>query len=109
MSFRLVDVVTPDGHRRYVVVDGGGSIVEPIAGYLRYLDDVGKERNTLRVYGQGLAHYFAYLSENSLEFHSAGVRARAGFVAWLKRPKLAWHLEPGRPVSQARSNTTINL
>jgi len=52
----LTTVITPDGHVRYVVVDDGGSIVQPIAGYLRYLDDAGKARNTLRVYGLGLAH-----------------------------------------------------
>src|SRR5207244_2151302 len=32
-----------------------------------------------------------------------------GFVAWLKRPKQVRQLLPGRSVSQARSNTTINL
>ncbi len=37
MTFRLADVVTPDSDLRYVVVDDHGSIVEPMAGYLRYL------------------------------------------------------------------------
>jgi len=109
VRFRLVEVLTPDEHLRYVVVDVDGSVVAPIAGYLRYLDDTGKARNTLRVYGLGLAHYFAYVSEKDLDYRLAGVRARAGFVAWLKRPKLMSHLEAGRSVSQARSNTTINL
>ena len=109
VSFRLVEVLTPHEHVRYLVVDADGSVVAPIAGYLRYLDDTGKARNTLRVYGLGLAHYFAYLSEKDLEYRSAGVRARAGFVAWLKRPKQVRHLQPGRSVSQARSNATINL
>ena len=81
MSYRLAEVQTPDGHVRYVVVDAEGSVVAPIAGYLRYLDDTGKARNTLRVYGLGLAHYFAYVSEKDLDYHLAGVRARAGFVA----------------------------
>jgi integrase len=106
-SFRLTTIITPDGHVRYVVVNAGGSIVQPIAGYLRYLDDVGKARNTLRVYGLGLAHYCAYLSEKQLDYRAAGVRARAGFVAWLKRSKS--HLQAGKSVSQARSNATINL
>ena len=109
VCFRLAGVLTPDEHVRYVVVDAEGSVVAPITGYLRYLDDTGKARNTLRVYGLGLAHYFAYLSEKDLDYRSTGVRARAGFVAWLKRPKLMSHLEAGRSVSQARSNTTINL
>ena len=86
VRFRLVEVLTPDEHLRYVVVDVDGSVVAPIAGYLRYLDDTGKARNTLRVYGLGLAHYFAYVSEKDLDYRVAGVRARAGFVAWLKRP-----------------------
>ena len=59
VRFRLVEVLTPDEHVRYVVVDAEGSVVAPITGYLRYLDDTGKARNTLRVYGLGLAHYFA--------------------------------------------------
>ena len=109
VSFRLTTAITPDGHVRYVVVNAAGSIVQPIAGYLHYLDDVGKARNTLRVYGLGLAHYFAYLTETDVDYHSAGVRSRARFVAWLKRSKQLHHLEPGRSVSQARSNATINL
>src|SRR5258708_7687148 len=109
VSFRLTTVITPDGHVRYVVVDDRGSIVQPIGGYLRYLDDAGKARNTLRVYGLGLAHYFAYLTEVDLDYHSAGVRSRAGFVAWLKRSKQVRALRLGRSVSQARSNATINL
>src|SRR6266567_3679121 len=109
VCFRLAGVLTPDEHVRYVVVDAEGSVVQPIAGYLRYLDDAGKARNTLRVYGLGLAHYFAYLTEVDLDYHSAGVRSRAGFVAWLKRSKHARDLQLGRSVSQARSNTTINL
>ena len=72
VRFRLVQVLTPDEHLRYVVVDAEGSVVTPIAGYLRYLDDIGKARNTLRVYRLGLAQYFAYLSEESLEYRSAG-------------------------------------
>ncbi len=77
VRFRLVEVLTPDEHLRYVVVDVDGSVVAPIAGYLRYLDDTGKARNTLRVYGLGLAHYFAYLSEKDLDYRSAGVRRLA--------------------------------
>src|SRR5437667_917854 len=109
VCFRLAGVLTPDEHVRYVVVDAEGSVVAPITGYLRYLDDTGKARNTLRVYGLGLAHYFAYLSERDLDYLTAGMRARAGFVAWLKRPRQVRQLQPGRSVSQARSNTTINL
>jgi len=108
-SFRLTTVITPEGHVRYVVVNAEGSIVQPVAGYLRYLDDVGKARNTLRVYGLGLAHYFAYLGAKNVDYRAAGVRARAGFVAWLKGSKQIRHLTPGKPVSQARSNATINL
>jgi hypothetical protein len=109
VCFRLAEVLTPDEHLRYVVVDAEGSVVARLAGYLRYLDDIGKARNTLRVYGLGLAHYFAYLGEKDLDYRSAGVRARAWFVAWLKRPKQVRQLQLGRSVYQARSNTTINL
>jgi len=109
ISFKLTEARTPDGHVRYVVVDVSGSIVAPIANYLRYLDDAGKARNTLRVYALGLAHYFAYLSDKSLDYRAAGVRARAGFVAWLKRAQQLRQFQPGRSVVQARSNATINL
>jgi integrase/recombinase XerD len=109
MKFTLANVVTPDGRVRYVVVDGDGALVESITRYLLYLDDSGKARNTLRVYGQGLAHYFAFLTEVDLDYHSAGVRSRASFVAWLKRSKQVHDLQLGRSISQARSNATINL
>jgi hypothetical protein len=89
VSFRLTTVTTPDGHVRYVVVNDGGSIVQPIAGYLRYLDDAGKARNTLRVYGLGLAHYFAYLTEADVDCHLATINlyltAVSGFYDYLFR------------------------
>ena len=44
----VAKVVIEAGRTRYVVVDGHGELVEPIAHYLKYLDLCGMARNTLR-------------------------------------------------------------
>jgi integrase/recombinase XerD len=58
---RVQEIRTSDYHKRYVVVDGHGNLVVPVVRYLKYLNAIGRARNTLRSYAQSLSLYFTYL------------------------------------------------
>ena len=105
---RLSEVLTADQRVRYVVLDDEGNLVEPVARYLKHLDQRGYARNTLRSYGTNLQLYFEYLKQKGLDFRHLTIDDLAGFVQWLKLPSGHVKVLPSQPVVQARTNRTIN-
>jgi site-specific recombinase XerD len=106
---RVQEIVTPQHHhKRYVVVDESGDLIIPIARYLKYLDAIGRARNTLRSYAQSLSLYFTYLAQQDLDYQEVTLDDLGGFVLWLKNPYRSLKVLPVQPVVQARANTTIN-
>jgi integrase/recombinase XerD len=105
---RVQEIRTSDYHKRYVVVDGNGNLVVPVVRYLKYLNAIGRARNTLRSYAQSLSLYFTYLAQEQLEYQQVTLDDLGGFVLWLKNPYRSLKVLPVRPVTQARTNTTIN-
>jgi integrase/recombinase XerD len=107
---RVQEIVTPqDHHKRYVIVDERGDLVIPVVRYLKYLDAIGRARNTLRSYAQSLSLYFTYLAQQDLDHQKVTLDDLGGFVLWLKNPYRSLKVLPVQPVAQARSNRTINL
>jgi integrase/recombinase XerD len=105
---RVQEIRTSDYHKRYVVVDGNGNLVVPVVRYLKYLNAIGRARNTLRSYAQSLSLYFTYLVQEQLDYQQVTLDDLGGFVLWLKNPYRSLKVLPVRPVTQARTNTTIN-
>jgi integrase/recombinase XerD len=106
---RVQEIVTPQHHhKRYVVVDESGDLVIPIVRYLKYLDAIGRARNTLRSYAHSLSLYFTYLAQQALNYQEVTLDDLGGFVLWLKNPYRSLKVLPVQPVFQARANTTIN-
>ncbi len=105
---RVVEIDTQDQQRRYVVIDDEGMLVEPIVRYLKYLDRIGAARNTLRSYAIILKQYWEYLSQQQLDWQQITLDDLAQFVLWLKLPTGSLRILPAYPISQARSNRTIN-
>ncbi len=105
---RLADVQTPDGQMRYVLLDDDGSLVEPVVRYLKHLDQRGLARNTLRTYGLSLKHWFTYLRQKQLDYRGITLDDVGDFIFWLKLPYQSAKVLPSHPVTQARSNRTIN-
>ncbi|HEU5383849.1 MAG TPA: hypothetical protein VFV38_51270 [Ktedonobacteraceae bacterium] len=64
---RVVEIVTQESQRRYVVVDDKGFLVEPIVHYLKYLDRIGSARHTLRSYATMLRLYWELLSLSDIQ------------------------------------------
>jgi site-specific recombinase XerD len=53
---------------------------------VRYLNAIGRARNTLRSYAQSLALYFTYLAQEQLDYQQVTLDELSGFVLWLKNP-----------------------
>src|SRR6266567_6057186 len=106
---RVQEIRTADHQKRYVVVDECGNLVVPVARYLKYLDAIGRARNTLRSYAHSLSLYFTYLAQQNLDYQHVTLDDLGGFVLWLKNPYRSLKVLPVQPVVQARANRTINL
>src|SRR6266566_2528319 len=105
---RVVEIEIQDGQRRYVVIDEDGRLVEPIVRYLKYLDCVGSARQTLRSYAYSLKHYWEYLTQQHLNWQQITLDDLSRFILWLKLPSGSLKVLSAHPVTQARSNRTIN-
>jgi integrase/recombinase XerD len=105
---RVVKVQTSQQQQRYVVIDDEGTLVEPIARYLKYLDRIDASRHTLRSYATMLRLYWEFLSQEQLNWEQMTLDDLSRFVLWLKLPTGSLKVLPAQPVSQARSNRTIN-
>jgi len=105
---RVIEIQNQESHRRYVVIDEEGLLVEPIVRYLKYLDGIGSARQTLRSYAYALKHYWEYLVGQRLNWQQVTLDDLSRFVLWLKLPSGSLKVLPAYPVPQARSNRTIN-
>src|SRR6266567_5330019 len=105
---RVIEIQNQESHRRYVVIDEEGLLVEPIVRYLKYLDGIGSARQTLRSYAYALKHYWEYLVGQRLNWQQVTLDDLSRFVLWLKLPSGSLKVLPAYPVEQARSNRTIN-
>ena len=76
--------------------------------YLKYLDCIGSARLTLRSYAYSLMQYWEYLAQQHLDWQQVTLDDLSRFVLWLKLPSGSLKVLPASPVSQARSNRTIN-
>ena len=102
------EILIPNGLTRYIVVHANGDLVLPIARYLKYLDSIGRARNTLRSYAYDLRLYWTYLDHKQMAHNEVTLDDLAGFVLWSKNPYQSLDLMPILPVEQARTNRTIN-
>lgn len=105
---RVVEIEIQDQQKRYVVIDDTGSLIEPIARYLKYLDRINAARQTLRSYAFALRMYWEYLSQQQIDWQHVTLDELSAFVLWLKLPSGSLKVIPAHPVPQARSNRTIN-
>ena len=85
---KVVKVRTLEGKIRYYLNDDEGKPIRPVMNYLRFKDNSGYARNTLRLQCFHLKHYFAYLQELGKGYEDVCVDDLAGFLAWLKNPDI---------------------
>ena len=81
---KIVKVRTGDDKIRYYLSEDDATPVSPVLNYLKFKDNDGLARNTLRMQCLHLKDYFTYLKECSISYQEVNIDDIAGFIAWLK-------------------------
>ena len=102
-----VTCTTPDGKVRYYLADEQGVPVPEVLSYLKFLDNQGKARNTLRLSCYQLQNYYQFLEEAGKDYRDVTIDDIAMFMAWLRNPDLLKKVVPLR-LKPARKEQTIN-
>lgn len=93
---KVIELKTVEGKVRYYLAYDTGAPVPPVLKYLRFKDNAGYARNTLRMHCIHLKHFFTYLGEAGRDYEKANIDDIAGFLAWLKNPGILKKIAPLR-------------
>jgi integrase/recombinase XerD len=106
---RVVPINTSDNKTRYLLLNDVGDPVEPVLKYLKYKDNSGAARNTLRAYCYHLKLFFEYLEQEQLDYRDIGLDEMAAFMRWLQNPYGNQKVSPIAPVTSSRTARSINI
>ena len=104
---KIVQFKTTEDKVRYYLADDTGLPIEAVLLYLKFKDNAGYARNTLRMHCIHLKHYFTFLKELKKDYEKVTIDDLARFIAWLKNPDIGKRVIPLRlePMHKAQ---TIN-
>lgn len=106
-TMEVVKARNKDGYIRYYLNDDNGEPIEEVLRFLKFKDNTGYARNTLRMYCTHLKQYYDYLESREKSYQDINIDDLAGFVAWLQNPYLGCKVVPLRYES-ARLPQTVN-
>ena len=104
---RVQPVMSHDKKERYILLDDTGEIVLPVSKYLKYKDNIGAARNTLRTYCYHMKLYYEYLHISGIDYLDANIDTLAAFVRWLHSPHTDKVFAIG-PIQASRTTRSIN-
>jgi site-specific recombinase XerD len=93
---KVVELKTVEGKVRYYLADDTGVPEQPVLKYLKFKDNAGYARNTLRMHCIHLKHFFTYLGEAGKNYDRVNIDDIAGFLAWLKNSDILKKVVPLR-------------
>lgn len=106
---RVEKISLNNGDTRYIVLDDDGSLVEPVNRFIKFKDNAGRSRNTLRAYCYHLAAYFEFLKQKNLSFEEVNMETIASFLTWLQNPSRNVGLIFLDGKTRKLKNVTINV
>lgn len=105
---RVETVTTPDGKTRYMLVGSDGEPVLPVMRFIKFKDNSGAARNSLRAYCQHLKLFFEFLEQENLDCRQVSIDDMASFMRWLQNPYGNLKVIPVTPVTSPRKPATVN-
>lgn len=105
---RVEEIFTPDGKKRYLLVDDRGEPVEPVYKFLKFKDNAGKARNTLRAYCYHLKEFFEFLQQKGCDYRDIGIDEIAEFMRWLQTPHRNVKVSDIKPSHNVLKANTVN-
>ena len=105
---KVEQVITREGKTRYILLNNEGEPVEPVIKFLKFKDNSGSARETLRAYGYHLKLFFEFLGQKGLDYHDLGIDEMAEFLRWLQNPHASIKVSSISPMSPIRKPNTVN-
>lgn len=105
---QVVKVKLEKNKERYYVATDDGIPIEVIFKFIKFKDNTGYSRNTLKQYCWHLKLYFEYLEQRKLDFQNVTIDDLAHFVKWLQNPLQSVKIIPIKSKHSLRSESTIN-
>ncbi|WP_414732294.1 tyrosine-type recombinase/integrase [Acetobacterium carbinolicum] len=107
------EIKVKDNKTRYILIDYDGTPIISANKFLKFKDNSGKARNTLRAYCFHLSKYFDFLSQKELKYSDIdGIGDIAEFMRWLQEPhrdlKISTIHTPSRKLKFSTINTYIS-
>lgn len=101
-------ILTNNGKTRYVLLNNEGVFVEPVNKFLKFKDNSGSARETLRAYCYHLKFYFEFLEQKNLDYPDVGIDEMAEFLRWLQNPHMSVKVSSILPMVPIRKSNTVN-
>jgi integrase len=101
-------VITIDNKKRYMLVDDDGELVIPVNRFLKFKDNAGKARNTLRGYCYHLSSFFDFLQQKTLDYKNVSLDDVAEYMRWLQNPYRDVKITSFSGNKKILKNSTIN-
>ncbi|WML25321.1 tyrosine-type recombinase/integrase [Neobacillus sp. OS1-33] len=83
---KVQEIIVSGNRKRYLLQDNHGEFVKPVVKFLKYMDNTGSSRNTLRSYCFALKLFFEFLEQKQADYRDIGIDNMAEFVRWLQNP-----------------------
>lgn len=106
---KVQEVKLDNNQRRYLLVDGNGLPIIPVAKYLKYIDNSEKSPNTQKTYCYALKLYFEYLEGTDVDYRNVNINILSDFVGWLRNPYENNKIANLKPTKAKRTEKTVNL
>lgn len=106
---RVATLLTKEGKTRYMLMDHNNVPVQPVLQYLKFKDNSGAARNTLRSFCFHLKLFFEYLEQTNKDYRAIGLDEMAEFMRWLQNPYQDAKVSPILPNQPIRKAKTVNI
>lgn len=90
----------------WLVLDDNYLPVQPVQGYLRYLENIERSPNTVHAYAGHLKLYWEFLRDSNLNWVEVALENLAEFIHWLRNPES--RVVSIQTVEAKRTEKTIN-
>ncbi|MGA5674894.1 transposase [Bacillus cereus] len=106
---RVITLLTKGGKVRYMLLDHNNEPVQPVLQYLKFKDNSGASRNTLRSFSFHLKLFFEFLHQIEKDYRRIGIDDMADFMRWLQNPHHDVKVSPIFPNEPIRKAQTVNI
>ena len=106
---RVITLLTKEGKTRYMLLDHNNEPVQSVLHYLKFKDNSGASRNTLRSFSYHLKLFFEFLEQINKDYRDIGIDDMADFMRWLQNPHQDVKVTSIFPKQPIRKAKTVNI